>query len=457
MSLSKRKHVQLTNELESLCTEFKFWREQSEPKQPLEKHHTQIRRITAQLAGLVEEIGKQMQCSDRGEENLLSKSMNLEYMILEVHRIWQFFRGKLLQRGTQWFQSHLAAADDFAWECYRAATEEVNESHISPEQLKEPPLVFFNGCSSPYTASRDFSYRPEEVPYEGIKTPEFIKVLKRLPIPVIGIPWFQMQHLPDLLLIAHEVGHNVEDDLHLTERITDNLEKEVSIPVERKPAWKAWHSEIFADFYGVLAAGPAFVSTLIDFIAKDQQQIASERLPVNKSWGEYPTTSLRIFLVLEALSFLKFEDESSELKNQWKTAYPEHSMAEFEEDIKFVVKSLLDSPFPEMGNQSFRDIFNFSKSQHRNAKKTAENMINNYILGEGDIRVLLAAARMAFEQNPDEYNKKIREKVLEHIEEIRESGTRELREAESESIKKKKQDFDKREVERLFTLLKELC
>ena len=39
-------------------------------------------------------------------------------MILDVHRIWEFFRSKLSQRYVDWFRPFLIAADEFVWDCY---------------------------------------------------------------------------------------------------------------------------------------------------------------------------------------------------------------------------------------------------------------------------------------------------------------------------------------------------
>ena len=43
-------------------------------------------------------------------------------------------------------------------------------------------------------------------PGEALRTAAFAAALQRLPVPVVGLPWHQVEHLPDALVIAHEAG-----------------------------------------------------------------------------------------------------------------------------------------------------------------------------------------------------------------------------------------------------------
>lgn len=89
---------------------------------------------------------KTLQEGKEGEEgDILSQARELELDILEVHRIWEFFRSKLVLRSIDWFNPYLVAADEFAWACYEVAQKNLKEGHITKNERKEPPLVFFNG------------------------------------------------------------------------------------------------------------------------------------------------------------------------------------------------------------------------------------------------------------------------------------------------------------------------
>jgi hypothetical protein len=45
---------------------------------------------------------------------------------------------------------------------------------------------------------------------------ELQRAVERLPIPPVGVPWFQLRPLPDALVLAHAIGHHVENDFDLT-------------------------------------------------------------------------------------------------------------------------------------------------------------------------------------------------------------------------------------------------
>ena len=56
MTLEARKRRELERKLDSLTVEFAEWTALAVDKQPLEKHHTQIARITGQLGALAKVV-----------------------------------------------------------------------------------------------------------------------------------------------------------------------------------------------------------------------------------------------------------------------------------------------------------------------------------------------------------------------------------------------------------------
>lgn len=439
MELAKRKLIELDEKLKSLDFEFKKWRDASEEKNPLEKHHTQIRRITGQLDSLKEEIRKQLSpllgqfrnqdnreegASAETLEDLLAQCREIELTILEVHRIWEFFRSKLSLRSIDWFKNYLIAADEFAWACHEAAQKAAQKdgSQIPKEKFKEPPLVYFSGASTPLTMPRNWAYQAEHVADEEIQTDEFLNVLKTLPISIISLPWFQIRHISDALLIGHEVGHVVEDEFLLTETIEELITDATSNP--RQQAWLSWASEIFADLYGCLATGPAYASALIDFLAIDRASITEEKKTA-PYWGDYPTTYLRILVCLEALS-KDFQQQSDTIRGIWESAYPSHNMDDgFEKDIPALVGALLKGPYPQFGSLTLFDVLKFSQEDNGRAEGEANNLVNGYNLKSKEVRVLFAAARLAFEKDPVGFaDKNLQERVLNRVLQSQRLGTR---------------------------------
>jgi hypothetical protein len=273
LTIAQRKRQELHQKLTSLEAEFSYWLQQSEEKQPLEKHNSQIWAVTTILEQLQTRIRERLQSADT-DEKVLKVGRNAEQLILAVHRIWEYFRSKLVQRREARLEQYLKAADDFAWECYEPV---LKEASTQGTLRKEPPLVFFNGGSSPSPVSRDRSFQPEDVPGEVLSGPGFQDVLSSLPIPVVGVPWHQMVYLPEVLVIGHEVGHTVEDDFMLTEGLKMLLQGalDTGVTPAHHEAWQSWLGEIFADLYSCLTAGPAFVGFLLDFLAGDPEQVCS--------------------------------------------------------------------------------------------------------------------------------------------------------------------------------------
>lgn len=407
VELANRKRLELEQKMYALEEEFKSWYEKSETADgTFAKHHTQIRSIKAMLEPRHAEIRAELDAfSPENKTNeFLGSCANNEKLILSEHRIWNYFRNKFIQRNEETFDIYLKAADEFAWECYRPVQEAVYPDPATAER-KEPPLVFFNGGASPFSVSRDRSFEPEAVVGGGITLDA--ETVGKLPIPVIGIPWDQVNHLPEILVIGHEVGHIVQNDFGLTAELENHLSEAVKKAgaEKRAAAWKSWLGEIFADLYGCLAAGAAFGGTLIDFVVNDTKSIYREVLE-SPDWGKYPTTYLRVQIVLCALDFLKAGADVQNYKDLWQS-YQSQMPAEFLADIGIIVPYLLDGKYQNLGNRSIREIFEFSSEMQDQVNENV--MIFQYITDKKsqvpittqNIRILFAALRKSFEQQPD--------------------------------------------------------
>jgi hypothetical protein len=188
-------------------------------------------------------------------------------------------------------------------------------------------------------------------------------VLRALPIPVIGVPWFQIQHLPEMLVVAHEVGHDIQSDFKLTKDIAQALNQAMDTAATdstHRPAWHARSGEIFADIYGVLSCGPAFVEALIDFLATDPDKTMGAVRTAPKR-GLYPTDYLRVLINIEALDPKDFATERTQLRDQWTAVYTKHPMPDYEKDIPVVVKAIIDGPYAAFGGSSLKKLIFFRR------------------------------------------------------------------------------------------------
>ncbi|WNG45287.1 GrpB family protein [Archangium minus] len=430
MTLEQRKAIELERKLDSLVSELQKWRDLSEASKPpeepkpFEKHHSQLRRISSQLEGAQDAIRKAIQHHAR-MGTLLAFCRDLEVCILDLHSVWDFFRAKLALRAVPFYACYLVPADELAWKCYEPARSRAHAASAQAQQLKEPPLVFFDAWSTPYARSRFIPYEePDENRRRWAVKAQHLPLIKSLPIPVIGVPWFQARHLSDTLLLAHEAGHVVEHDFGLTSTLHQLLGT-AGVPGERHAAWASWLGEVFADVYGCLSLGPAFVGALMDFLAMDPQDIMAQR-PDSSGWGDYPTDFLRILLGLRVLEVMGFQEKADAYRKEWLALYPRHAMGqEFEEDIPRVVDALLTGPIPELGKVSLCDVLCFSAVDQRNAASEVTRLLRAEKPGSSNVRVLLAAARLAYEKDPGAYVAGgVEALVLQKIEKDRESGPR---------------------------------
>jgi hypothetical protein len=400
-----RKIASLRAKLSSLDSEFTHWRAESEQGEELRKHNTQIRRVTAALDAIRLKIGKQLDDVEAAPGGADDRVADIETMILDVHRIWEFFRSKLSQRYVEWFRPFLTAADEFAWACYTPVRGAIDPAHVAPEDVREPPMVFLNGGWSPFEMSRGIAFDAEVVPDEEVPRRQYRAILDDLPFPVIGLPWYQVRSLPDTVLLGHEVGHTVEDDFHLTKRLETLLGaalKEGKVDVDRRDAWSAWLGETFADVYGTLAGGPAFTGALMDLVAGPAKQIARERADA-ANWGIYPPAWLRVHVALAALAESGFSPESDALRDRWLAMFPTHAMAPFEPDVEHVVRALIRSPMRELsGDKAIMDVISFTAIAPL-AIQTCDRMFLDANPQTTDNRALLAAARFAFERSSAGY------------------------------------------------------
>jgi len=203
----ERKRAELTAKLASVDAELTFWSGQAQLNGRLEKHHTQVERLRADLSP----VGTQLR-ADIAAANVATDWTRLERSVLDLHRVWDFFREKLALRFVPLFEDYLLAADEVAWSCYRVAQEAATA--VDSSSVREPPLVCFVPLTTPFSMPRGTSYAAD-VGGAPLASPLARRLVERLPVPVVGVPWYQLSHLPDMLILAHEVGHHVENDCAL--------------------------------------------------------------------------------------------------------------------------------------------------------------------------------------------------------------------------------------------------
>jgi len=418
MNLLERKQSELTARSSSLTLEFVHWKSISESNGIFAKNNSQIRRIIALLETLLKNI-------PAATPDLAGQRAR-EQSILTVHSLWDFFRSKLTLRQEEFFGEYLRACDDFAWACY-----EPLRSLLPVESRREPPLVFLNGGWSPYAVPRNQAFKADPTTGGWTAKMGLQEAVEKLPLAMVGLPWFQVSHLPDTLVIAHEMGHVAESDFGLQDAIQRAIYAANLEPVHGE-VWNGWKREVFADLYGVVCGGGSFAGSLADFLAGEALRLKDGASPEG---DPHPHPWLRVAIVCEGLRQTGAASEAEVLAAEW---HPQSGVVrkdeDFKGDVKSVVEKMLAGPYRVGARQgSLHELIPPPGS----AEGMADAIVNQAaILVTNDNRNLIrrqifAAARRLYEKDPIQYAAKERTKaVLKKVVFAREPGVRGSRDAD---------------------------
>lgn len=402
----RRKREEITAKLESLQTDLKHWSSRSEKGTPLEKHNSQIRRLERDflpVAGRlvaeakVDTVAERWRLLERAAQDLLS--------------VWGYFRDKLALRLVPDYGQYLAAADDFAWACYRPALLAAEGGKVDRAAVREPALTCLEDVGSPFSLVRGSSYEGELSAAPGLSASSR-SLLRQLPVPIIALPWFQLQHLPDSLVIAHEVGHHVFHDLEIAEEVEQALRD-----ADAQAARSTWAEEMFCDVFGTVRAGGAFVMSLADFLrVADVAADASDSYPPT-------TTRLAVCLAVLELDAIGSVEVAHALRTNW-AAEGLHIPTDAAATAASVAKTMATTQFTNLG-ASLVKLEAFTGGLELQKDEDATELLALRSSRTRDVRVLLAAAATAFVSNPETYRKrKVGNSVLEAARSIREPGVR---------------------------------
>jgi hypothetical protein len=402
--MTPRKNLELKSKAAALTTELGEWTKVAAAGQRFEKHHSQVARLSVQLGAAVAEL-----LCEIDKPNKATVAEEIEDRILDLHRVWNFFRGKLVLRSFDHFRDYLAIADEFAYACYKPVIDSKGDT------FREPPLTFFNEESSPFAMARNRSYS-FAIPGASLTNEAASALVKSLPVPVIGIPWFQQGHLPDLAIVAHEAGHHVEDDLALAGTLDVALQN-ANLEPGRRVAWLSWRGEVFADVYATLALGRAFALALLDFLTSSEARAMAAGVIGGPPWGDYPTPALRIAITREVLRELKTLDQKTK---DLLAPVAQHAMSHFDADCSAVVKAFLDTAQP--GGKKLAQLLR--PLSELNASDAAGKALNEGTIEATDPRELVAAAVLAWTRDAKTFHETAQAKLADRIRASIVPGTR---------------------------------
>ena len=291
--------ARLRDQRGELERDLQLWAERAADPGDLGIHYSQVRRLNRQISTALGAALAHTPVAEHppdGDRGTVSDLPDLRRTLGTLHLLWDFYRDKLAQRDTAAYTDHLGVADDLAWACYEPFLQAARAAEmVSADEVKEPPLVFYSTDRTPYAQARTKALQPPGI--DSIDLEKVTTALLRLPVPVIGVPWSIANKLPELVLVGHEAGHVIAEDLKLKQDLRAMFSELVlsADTGQRKCVWTRWRDEIFADVVGVLASGSAFLHGLAAEMAGPPSDVG--QVPIDPDHpGHYPTPALRVAL-----------------------------------------------------------------------------------------------------------------------------------------------------------------
>jgi hypothetical protein len=387
------KYQVLSRCVASLPSELDIWIKWTATGSTLERNFSQIRALdyfTRTLCKLNDNSISDLDPAGNVDV-FLSDALDLTQNLIKSHAVWDFFRERLELRFVPQFRHLLLVADLISYDCYNTVMDRAKALQIGPAQgYREYPLIGLVTEFSPATWPR------------GQRPPALEN--RCLPVPIIDLPWDHLTNPWGLLIIAHEVGHDVAEDLGkiaklLQSAVTQRLDAG-GTSSERIVRWKKWTSEIIADLVGVLLTGPAFVGALAGLLTLPRYQVRLFDM------RKHPPHYLRIFINTTLVRRLGLSHAADALDAGWKVLYGEPG-TDFEPylaDIEPVVSAILDTPLDTLQNQqdgrrhSLSELLTFTLNDQALIDRSAARLADGVLPDGLPIRHVVSASQMAFEQ-----------------------------------------------------------
>ncbi len=279
--------------------------------------------------------------------------------IVGTHDLWRIFRYIFGQLQDERLGSLLDAANRVASDCYLSWLNRARQWQlISENQFREPPLVYLEAVHSPATANRG-----TEVQALGFPVRRYGE--HRLPIPIVLLPFDQVGLMWLLCTLHHEVGHNLDQDLDLSDELTASLENVVS--ADRRDVWRTWSVEVLADALGVVSGGVGFGYALASLLF-----LLAPRRATLDTRDSHPDHYLRVHLVAAMLEAMGGEGarEAADAIQQAAERLDAPAGADvFLNDCPAVATLFLTRPLAALGDRPLRDLNpDWADEQRRTAK-----------------------------------------------------------------------------------------
>jgi hypothetical protein len=266
------------------------------------QYQTQLASIHQLIDGALKQVQASLENVDRqgSEGPVYEECRTYDLRANWIRRVWRFFADKFDQRITGPFQGYLRAADEVVWSCYRPAFEAVNGGAASAV-----PMPYVEPWFSPSATPAQAEFLPPEFLKEIDKSFQE-KVLSKLPVPVLRLPFDQVATPWWLVLVAHEVGHFLQYQLLSGKSLVGAYKDVVTgalgkVSKDDAKDWDQWSCELFADLVSVFLVGPASLKAITELeLARDASLLAGR--------DDYPPVAVRLGFLAEILKRVLSEE-----------------------------------------------------------------------------------------------------------------------------------------------------
>jgi hypothetical protein len=413
--LVRRKRAELDAKLRGMIADIEHWRVLGARGGPLEKHQSQLTRIGVVIRDAVTEIDNERKSLAGDDDQFLARAAPLELQLLCLHRVWDFFRVRLAQRLVPHTALFLAVANELARRLVDPIVARRTTADGFDQALHaEAPFVYLCApirgtlSNTPFALGRDLGIdlSLDESGVLGAVPVPLRRLVDRVPIPIIGVPWYQLAHPPDMALIAHEAGHVAEFDAKITGDLDAALESSLMAradPSRDLSAWRTWRCEAFADCFAGAALGPGYALALHAFLAAPLASMAND---IPNPHSRYPPTAVRIMLAFAAADAAGWGPEAqvAALRQGWLDGrahipIPAPTVALFE-DVAGVARALIDSPLPRLGGATIRACLASPARQAHTVATCKVQLLHGLRLDAVDPGAAIAAAALVEASHP---------------------------------------------------------
>ena len=293
---SEERISQTRRGLAELRAEIEKWAGLRERSDEQRQYVTQLQTLKIQLLYLLAEVENQcgqVSASD-SVRTVYARCRVIDRRVLWIRRLWTYFQSKFDQRYDDNFKQVLKAADDVVWSCYaqpfRVAIHEERPPH---------PLPFIAPVYSPYAIPRD---EPPQDLRSDVDADFLAKMLRSMPISVVGIPSQAVEEPWRLAFLAHEVGHHVQFDFQQGALISSFGKTLLDAGGER---WQGWNKELFADVFSLMMIGHWALWALAELIWTETPGMLDDTNP------RYPCPLVRLMFMATVADKLKLKGSAA--------------------------------------------------------------------------------------------------------------------------------------------------